>query len=383
MRRFLTLTSLLCALCGCDSGNTGGNALKPDRLTFNDRTIELRSAISQTETDWELGKIWGIALYTQEYSSIPESEPSTAAYFILSERLLGKEIDLTKRLEEPSDLIEIEFRIEGAEYDIYRTGDLFEIWFGDEEVHESIQITSGTLKVEYGPDAVRVVAEVAFSDGKRLSAQWNGPFTGKSPSSDPETGAVFGTMRMDDLTSNLRSGLYASIDHPDLGEGAFLLLSPQSELNITDLSVDFDTATALVVQLPLQLFGRTIDLTQPLPPGTFDQEPLIYLCIDRYGLEIGAEAQGWVATDDNGDIPTARAVTEGTFEVTRTDDGNTLRLNAVLLDGTHIAAEWEGPVRDISEIAFPLRYEARRSPAPDASDRHSVWSLRPKNRTIR
>lgn len=355
MNRFFTLTLLTASLlifAACDSKPTGIIQPAKNRMSFNDHSIELQSAFSLSETDWEYGRMWGVALYPDEYEAIPANPPRSSVSIILPEELLNREIDLTKPFESSSLFSEIEFSIDGVEYGIYREGTHFEIWFGDEEVHGTVEITSGKVKIAYGEDTISILAEIAFSDGNRLSAVWDGPFVGKSPSSETQPGTVYGTMHIEDLSSELRSGLFASYDIPDFGKTAFLILSPESELTFTDLETDFEPSTALVVQMPQKLLGQQIDLSEPIQAGTFDEtvDPaaLLFLSINRSYWEIQPGVEGWIGMDGNGEEDQIHTISKGTFQVTRTHEGNTLRLDATLSNGTRITAAWDGPVEDIS-----------------------------------
>lgn len=238
------------------------------------------------------------------------------------------------------------------EYGIYKKGSHFEIWFGDEEVHDTVEITSGKMKIAYGEDTISILAEIAFSDGNRLSAVWDGPFVGKSPSSGTQTGTVYGTLHIDDLSSKLRSGMFAAYDNPHLGQSALLVLSPENELTLTDMEPDFDPSTVFLINLPQHLLGKEINLTQPLQEGTSDEtdDPvaLLFFSINRYGWEIQPGVEGWIATEDNGEADKTYPVSKGTFQVTRTTEGNTLRFDATLSNGARITAEWDGPVEDVS-----------------------------------
>lgn len=363
MNRFLSLTIFLLTLCACDSKKSAGTEFGPNRMSFNDRIIEFESVFSLTESDFEYGRMWGIALYPQNFSSIPPSEPSTYLYILLPDKMLGREIDLTAPLERTSRYFEIGLRVDGTEYEFYREGDEYELWFGEEEVHGSVGITSGTVKVEYRADTVYLLLDIVFSDGKRLTAAWDGPFVGKGPSSGTQNGPVYGAMQKGSLSSELRSGIYAAYPNPEGGKNAYLLLSPEDRLDMIDGEPYIDPMTFLVAEIPVSLLGQEIDLTQPLPQ-TEDKNngylrTAVFLRIDGYGLGVVAETDGWAVLDDD-EADTYQSVTRGTFRMTKTEDRTSFVLDAQLFDGTSLAARWEGPTTDIYSFAD---YDRRHSTA--------------------
>ncbi len=364
MKRFLTLTALLVAFCACDSGNTVTTPSGTNRMSFNDQTLELQSAFSLSETDFDYGRLWGITLYAQNFQSIPWAERHTSAYVILPQDLLGREIDLTKPLECETPFYEIGFCIDGKEYELYNDGDECELWFGEEEVHDSVLITSGRLKVAFGDDAVSVVLDLVFSDGTRMSAVWDGPFIGKSPATGPETGPVYGTMNSGSLSSELRSAAYAVYSNPDAQTRAFLVLSPESSLEVIDGELDADPRTILLAEIPSSVLGKQIDLREPLSVNGEYSDALIFFRIDRCGLVLRSGTDGWIVMDEIEEEDPSRTVAEGTFLMEETSGGTAFTLDARLTDDTRLTARWEGPVMDLSGFSgFDYSQSSRLSAA--------------------
>lgn len=68
------LAALLLAFAACDTKKNDPVECGANRMSVNDRSIELQSAFSLSETDWEYGRIWAspsIRINTRQFRPLP------------------------------------------------------------------------------------------------------------------------------------------------------------------------------------------------------------------------------------------------------------------------------------------------------------------------
>lgn len=156
-----------------------------------------------------------------------------------------------------------------------------------------------------------------------------------------DDGGFSGKMAVNGQIETINSAFYLDTAANDRNEAHFQLMLLKDFLtDIPENTPDF----VITIALSESLWGKTIDLTQPVAKSG-ELERGIHILARKT-----SDPYFWISHTGDGKIevvnsvsgPSDAVVTAGTLTATRNGDDFTIKLSVTLSDGKSIAADWKG-----------------------------------------